>query len=289
MKWLRKREEGGKAGSQVGTKCFLNFGFYPSQWKPVILKGQTLKSLWNTLNHSGGCFDVSSFTEVLFAGRIDKMLTPRQLNVYCAAIRTSAATRTLFKTGIFNLWPGIGAFLSPGFQNHFTLMPPSFWTLHTVDTIGCCAHMVFSKSATVLYKVVPIIAGRIITTATLQCLFGALKHLWKPKTRLNRKRKNSLFYWSCIIKIPDDKHQLADWYDRSVARSRRLFWQTSTRATGKYTQDNNLRLSLSSFIATYSTSAFLPSLPVCHHIPPSPPCVLSWQRLGRLIIMPACL
>lgn len=103
------------------------------------------------------------------------------------------------------------------------------------------------------------------------------------------RKKPSLCHWSCMMKMPDDKHQAAAWYGRSAARSRRLSWQTAARATGKYTQDDNLHLTLSSFIATYSTSAFLPSLPVCHHIPPSPPCVLSWQRLGRLIIMPACL
>lgn len=62
-----------------------------------------MKLFISTLNHGGGCYDVSPFTEVRFAVRIDPVLRLRQLNVYRAAIGTSAATRRLFTTGIFNL------------------------------------------------------------------------------------------------------------------------------------------------------------------------------------------
>lgn len=162
--------------------------------------------------------------------------------------------------------------------------------------------MTFSISAAAFYTVLPVNAGIIIrrpnhcNTPFVWAMEAFLKKQNKSQafsscgsSTSKQERENSICYWSCMMEMPDDKHQLADRYGGSAARSTRPSWQTPTRATGKYTQDNNLHIPLSSFIATYSTSAFLPSLPVCHHIPPSPPCVLSWQRLGRLIIMPACL
>lgn len=140
MKWLRKWRKAEKQGAQKQKKCFLKFRFYHVQReKSSDPERPDWNSSWNALNHSGGCYDVSSFTEGLFAGGIDKMLTPRQPNVYCAPIRTSAATRRIFKTNIFNPLPGISAFCSHGFQiilhQWLIFFPPSFfWPLHTVNT-----------------------------------------------------------------------------------------------------------------------------------------------------------
>lgn len=191
-------------------------------------------SLWNALNHSGGCYDVSSFSEVLFAGRIDKMLTPRQPNVYCAAIRTSAATRSLFKMGIFNLR------LLTDFKNilHWGPLPSLFltskhcrldWLLCSYDLFKINYSFLWgwfhASNAGIIIRIpnhcnVPLFVPN--TETSLETRNHA--YFLRVSVPLNRKRKNSPFHWSHIIKMPNDKDQLADWYGRSVARSRRLSW-----------------------------------------------------------------
>lgn len=127
----KKMEEGWQAGGTKTEEMFLKVLILLHPEKACDPERPDWNSLWNVLNHSGGCYDVSWFTQVLFAGGIDKMLTPRQPNVYCAPIRTSAATRRLFKTNMFNPLPGIFAFHSCRFSKK-----KSSWNFNTPKGTG---------------------------------------------------------------------------------------------------------------------------------------------------------
>lgn len=71
-------------------------------------------------------------------------------------------------------------------------------------------------------------------------------------------RKRSICHRSHTIKY-SMVNTSTRWLTRQISgKIKAHFCQTPKRATGKYTQDNNLHLPLSFFIATYSASSFFP-------------------------------